>query len=198
MGSTLDSTERIVRYLSNAGIGINVVTIQHFQTVGGQELLAQVFLIEPTEVASKARAASKRRPPLTFEQLRTIAEGKGLGAIYASLVDGLSRVFDQRSTTVSSIAFRGKVDGGYKVILSLIPSASDPERGLHFQIYAHRIAAYLGLSQEQVISLLPPDREPWAYWGGLNEQEANDWSGYAGFFENEEEVAVFLQGLIKR
>jgi hypothetical protein len=186
-----ESTERIVRYLSDAGIGINVATVQHFQTSDGQEMLAQVFLIEPVRVAAKAQAASKRRPPLSYEELETTAEENGVGTLYTSLVNGLEGIFDQRGTTVSSIAFRGRLEGSVKVIFSLIPGSSDSERGLHFQVYVPRLATYLGMNTEQVCTLLPADREEWAYWPAA----PDDLRGYAGNFKSMNEIESFVAAL---
>lgn len=97
------STERIVRYLSDAGIGINVATVQHFQTTSGQEMLAQVFLIKPADIVAKAQATSKRSPNLTYEQLQSIANEKGVGNLYARLSEGLLIVFGLRGATMSGI-----------------------------------------------------------------------------------------------
>ena len=38
------STDRIVRYLAEMGVPINVATVQHFEDANGRELLAQVYL----------------------------------------------------------------------------------------------------------------------------------------------------------
>lgn len=188
-----DSTERIVRYLSDAGIGINIATVQHFKTSDGQEMLAQVFLIEPTGEVTKAQAASKRRPPLTYDQLQAIAEEKGVGPTYACLLNGLEGVFDQRGTTVSSVGFRGKLGEGIKVIFSLLPGSSDAERGLHFQLYGHRLGSYLHMDHEQVSALLPANHEPWTYWPMAPKAEAEEWSGYRGYFIDENEAQLFVK-----
>jgi hypothetical protein len=186
-----DSTERIVRYLSDAGIGINVATVQHFQTSDGQEMLAQVFLIEPVRVAAKVQSTSKRSPNLSYEKLQAIAEEKGVGTLYSSLVNGLEGVFDQRGTTVSSIAFRGRLEGSIKVIFGVFPGSSDSERGLHFQAYTNRLVSYLGMTLEEVYALLPADREEWAYWSTA----PDDFRGYAGYFKSMSEVQSFVEAL---
>ena len=53
-------TERIVRYLSDLGMPINVATVQHFKDKDGREILAQVYLIEPEVVEAKLQSRSKR------------------------------------------------------------------------------------------------------------------------------------------
>ena len=55
-----DSTERIVRYLADQNVPINVAAVQHFKANDGREMLAQVFLVEPKQAAAKSQAASKR------------------------------------------------------------------------------------------------------------------------------------------
>ncbi|MCH8284006.1 MAG: DUF91 domain-containing protein, partial [Chloroflexi bacterium] len=76
-----DSTERIVRYLSDAGIGINVVTFQHFSTSDGKEWMARVFLIEPTEAETKAATRSKRTKYITEETFLSRVDNEEYGRI---------------------------------------------------------------------------------------------------------------------
>ena len=65
------STERIVRYLSDKGVSINVATVQQFRDKGGRELLAQVYLIEPEEAEAKSRSASRRSTRNTLAELQS-------------------------------------------------------------------------------------------------------------------------------
>jgi hypothetical protein len=61
------SSERIIKYLSNGcGVNINAVTFHYFKKNDGEELLARVFLINPTEVETKAASKKARtdRPNL--------------------------------------------------------------------------------------------------------------------------------------
>ena len=44
------STDRIVQYLADMKVPINVATVQHFEDANGRELLAQVHLIEPESI----------------------------------------------------------------------------------------------------------------------------------------------------
>jgi hypothetical protein len=177
------STERIIRYLSDAGIGINLATVQHFQTADGQEMLAQVFLIEPAEIETRTKATSKRSPNLSYDQLQAIAEEKGVGPLYTLLVNGLEGIFDQRGTTRSSVAFRCRFGKSIKVVLGLFPDSSDSERGLHFQVYTSRLASYLRASIEQVRNLLPSNHEEWVYWANAPKDQIDDWKGYQGYFK---------------
>ena len=55
-------TERIVRYLSDMNVPVNVATVQHFRDKDGREILAQVYLIKPEVAEAKSKSASKRTP----------------------------------------------------------------------------------------------------------------------------------------
>ena len=66
------STERIVKYLSAQGIRINILTVQHYTGGDGRELVAQTFMIEPSEANEKVHTGSKRRESLTLEKIRSI------------------------------------------------------------------------------------------------------------------------------
>ena len=57
-----DSTERIVRYLSELRVPINIARMHAFKDSSGQEMLAQVFLVE-------------QRSPTTEQPLRPIEGG---------------------------------------------------------------------------------------------------------------------------
>ena len=190
------STERIVKYLSGQGIRINVLTVQHFSGEDGKELVAQTFMIEPSEATEKVRTGSKRRQSLTREQIRSICEGKGLAELYDDLLNRLNSVFPSKGTTASSLAFRGKIgDGGARVILSLLPFESEVKKGLKFQVYTKRLAEYCDISTERVKSLLPASHEEWTYWAAVNDPEIDYWLGFQGFFKTPEEVATFAKGL---
>ena len=190
------STERIVKYLSGQGIRINVLTVQHFSGEDGKELVAQTFMIEPSEATEKVRTGSKRHQSLTREQIRSICEGKGLAELYDDLLNRLNSVFPSKGTTASSLAFRGKIgDGGARVILSLLPFESEANQGLKFQVYTKRLAEYCGISAGRVETLLPESHEEWTYWAAVNDPEIDYWLGFQGFFKTPEEVATFAKGL---
>ena len=114
VASAIDAgTERIVNYLSDTyGVDINGATFQYFRDEDERELLARVFLIEPSEVEykSQTKSSSKRKPNLTYEELLEIAEKNGVDTIYKHLLDELNNYFDGYKTTRSSISFLGKMD----------------------------------------------------------------------------------------
>ena len=60
------SIERIVRFLSDMSVPINMATIQHFKDKTGRSILAQVYLIEPEEAAAKSQPMSRRSKRYTL------------------------------------------------------------------------------------------------------------------------------------
>jgi hypothetical protein len=56
-----DSTERIIRYLSERGIDINVVRFRMFQVEGGPELLVRTFTVPPKEAEEHVRRSGKTK-----------------------------------------------------------------------------------------------------------------------------------------
>ena len=186
VASEIDSSsERIIKYLSERyNVGINAATFQYFPD-GDRELLARVFLIEPSDIVPGGTSTGRAR--LTYEQLRNQAEDKGVLELYAPLVEGLGRFFSRRRTR-SSIGFKAEIDGGRKTIISLIPQESSSDSGLRFQVYIHRLAQLLGVKADEAAEFLPASREPWKYYEAADE----DWAGYSGFFKNSEEATRLL------
>lgn len=81
------STERIINYLSDSyGVAINAISFQYFKEE--KEYLARAFLLEPSEVNRKAKTkrSSKRKPPLTFDELKEIADSNGVGQLFDFLM----------------------------------------------------------------------------------------------------------------
>ncbi len=188
------SSERIIRYLSDTyGVGINVATFGYFRNDNAQEFLARVFLIEPEQVESNINnpGGAKRQPPLSHEKLKELADHNGVGELYTTLVEGLRGVFDQIGTTRSSVAFKGNRQN---TILSLIPGESSASSGVRFQVYSTRLADYLGMPEQDAVSLLPENREAWEYYKGATP----DWSGFAGYFENLDAAQRLLSALTQK
>ena len=189
VASEMDSsTERIIEYLSNTyGVGINAVTFHYFQNDEGKEFLARVFLIEPQQVEyrTQTKSTSKRKPLLTLEE---IAESNGVGELYKKLVDGLTPLFDRKSTTKSTIAFIGIVGGRKLTIFSISPGDSNPQQGLRFQVYIDRLAEYLHIPTNEVMQILPPDCKEYEPWKGAPHT-------LGGYFKEKEEIDRFIKGL---
>lgn len=188
-----ESTERIIKYLSDSyGVNINVAQFQYFKNDVGQEFLARIFLIEQSEVEQKAKTkiSSKRQPNLSHQELEEIAENSGVGNLYQKFVNGLEGKFS-KGTTRSQINFKGNVFEKHSAIFNLLPPKSSSEKGLAFEIYFERFTNYTGLSNEMAMEILPINKSDWSYQGA----RVPEWSGYEGFFTNNDEVEKFLNSL---
>ena len=188
-----ESTERIIKYLSDTyGVNINVAQFQYFRIENGQEFLARVFLIEQSEVEQKAqtRGAGKRATFPTSEELEEVAESNGVGELYRRIVKGLEGKFITK-TRRTMLSFRGNIENNTKAIFNLVPEKSSATEGIYFQIYLLRFVDYTGLSEEIVLNILPSNKQIWRYYEGADE----NYSGYDGFFVNDEEVEKFLSNL---
>ncbi|MBN2393102.1 MAG: DUF91 domain-containing protein [Anaerolineae bacterium] len=188
-----ENSERIINYLSETyGVAINATTFQHFCDPDGTEYVTRIFLIEPDKVEYKAQtmSTSKRRPPLTYEELQDIAENKGVGKVYQRLLDGLTKCFDHRMTTRSSVAFIGMMNGSHNTVFSIIPGQSNPDQGLQFTAYIERIAEYCGVERNKIDNILPRGSEEVEAWkeGPLM---------LVGYFREIEEVNTFVNGVIR-
>lgn len=194
VGSEIDaSSERIIKYLSDAhGVNINAATFQYFQLPDGAELLARVFLIEPSEVELKTRTkgGSKRRPNLTYEELKALAVDNGVAELYDDAVAALEQLL-QKQTTRSSIRFTGSFNGSRQVVISLIPGESSTGEGLRYQIYKNRYAELTKLSLNEVESLMPLRHDDWRYGA----DSGPDWQSFEGFIANREEIVRLAQPL---
>lgn len=185
------STERIIEYLSDTyGVNINAVTFHYFRDEKGREFLARFFLIEPGQVEyrTQTKSTSKRKPPLTFQELEEIAESNEVGELYKKLVEELTHIFDQRGTTRSNIAFIGIVGESRLTIFSIVPGESDKQHGLRFQVYIDRLANYLHTKTENILQVLPPDCEEYEPWRGTPRT-------LVGYFKQIEEVDKFTNYL---
>ena len=155
-------------------------------------MLSRIFLIEPEEVSSRVGARSKRRPNITYEELEELASENGVEDLYKKLVSGLSGVL-ARGTTLNAITFQGGLDGSIKTFLSLVPQESSAGDGLLYYVYSKRLAGYLDVDEDDVISTLPADVKEWAgYWDA---EPGDEYHGFAGYFKTETEVDTFLKTL---
>jgi len=194
VASEIDSSsERIIKYLSDSyGVAINAATFQYFRDENGREFLARGFLIEPSQVeySTQTKTSSKRKPPLTYEELQEIAEGNGVGNIYKCLVEGLTDYFDQRGTTRSTVAFIGILEESRNTIFSVVPGESDASQGVWFQVFVDRLSEYLSTSTDKVIGILPSGSEEYVPYKGAPRT-------FGGFFKDDNEVDRFLKEMSK-
>lgn len=186
VASQIDSnTERIIKYLSEYGLQINVATFQYFRDANGKEFMARKFLIEP-EIITKPLVGSKSRQNLTYSELKKASENNGVGELYNNLYEGLTPQIFWTTTTKSSITFTS-TGTNRRAIFALLPGQSNPDEGLKFKVYVTRLAEYLSIEQQNVNNLLPTLAATWE----------EEWSGLVGegFFKTEAEVNHFLTQL---
>ena len=192
-----ESTERIVRYLTDLDVPINVSTVQHFRTADGKGILAQVFLVEPEEVATKSQSTSKRQYNLTLRQIQEISAEAGVEHMYARLGEK-ARGIMPRGAIGSSVSYRVTLDDRSVSAIIVFPLRSDVTNGLNFQISSNRLIKRFGLSQEQLTAILPPSSEEMTGeipWVGALPEERESWRVFSGFFRTPEEVDTFINGL---
>lgn len=207
VGADIDAhSERIIEYLSDEhGVNINAVTFQYFENEEVGQLLSRVFLIEPGKVETRTRrkGTSKRKPDLTRSELRDRASEHGVRELYHPIEDELGPLFKTPETTQSSLSFKADLSNtrfGIQTgtIFSLWPDPArwpdhrNPQDGaLYFQTYTYRLAALLGASEETIRELLPDSLADWDYAGS----ETEKWIGVDGFFQTDEEVDTFVEGV---
>ena len=85
-----ESTERIVWYLADLNVPINVATVERFSTNEGKDMVAQVFLVEPELAESMARTTSERSSYVTAGEVEVIADNNSVGDLYRHLSRGVS------------------------------------------------------------------------------------------------------------
>lgn len=183
VASAIDaSTERILGYLSGKhGVNINAATFRYFKPEEGPELLARIFVLEPSEVEEKSRSKSKRQPRLTYAELRELADQAGVVDLYDHAVDAVGGSDLQKKRTRTMIGFKGRFDRGSRTVLSFVPGESSAEDGLRYQLYHERLAELTGLSEAEVEGLLPPQHETAALPGSSR-------TGMQGFLKTREEI----------
>ena len=190
------STKRIVRYLSDTGVPINAVTVQHFRDKDDRAILAQVYLIEPKEAEAKSRSASKRRS-ITLTELQDEADKKGIGEMFLLMREGtrgilLARPYFQRIWYGVRLNSRGQ-----RALLTVYSVPSEDDQGMRFELHASRFSEFLKLNREQLLEWLPENTEERdvTRWTGSSPEERQSASGLGGSFQSVEEVDKFLNGL---
>ena len=90
-------------------MNINAATFNYFRLEDGKELLARIFLIEPSEVELKTRTlgSSKRRTRLSYEELDAQAEEAGVHELYEHAGAAFGSVL-RRYTSTSGIGFNAQ------------------------------------------------------------------------------------------
>ena len=190
-------TERIVRYLSDMNVPINVATVQYFADGDGRSFLAQVYLIEPVEAESRARALSKRRPYRTVNELQYLAEKNGIGELYAHVRSGVRGVLSANPYD-ESVHYRMKQDdGSVKVLLIIGVFPANKQGGLRFTVHATRLLNQLGVGMDELRMWLPQNlgEHDVSGWVGSSPEERRHAVGLSGTFHSTGEIDTFLNAL---
>ena len=194
------ATERIVRYLSDMGVPVNVATVQHFRGNDGREMLAQVFLVEPEEAQARPQATSKRTTGYrrTVNQLQKLADETGVGDLYRRVREGVSRIFTAAPYR-EAVGYWRLADGRIQTVMSVkaVPPAGET-RGLGFTIHATRFGNCFGVGLEDLKAMLPGNTSETTgvrSWQKSSEEEQADATGLDGVFHTTAEVDTFIKGL---
>lgn len=196
-----ESTERIVRYLVDLDVPINVATVQHFKTTDGREILAQVYLVEPEVAAAKAESASKKRTYLLLSEIQSIADDNGVGELYSHLKTGVRGSLETYANS-RNLGFRPLPSSGNHrpLLFDVNPRDSSVENGLKFRLVWPRLAKHFELGINRVEEVLPDRYEPLpsSDLGGATQDEIENWKGYQGYFRTTEEIDRFLSALTQQ
>lgn len=198
------ATERIVRYLSEKNVPINVATVQHFKHEG-KNLLAQVFLVDPEVAQARAQGTSTgRKGYTTINKLLDIAKESGVGPLCRQLREGVKEFLGSEAyyARQNNIRFHAKNrDGKTRTVMFIDVAPSEQNKVLRFTIHATRFHDLLGISVEELKDLLPKNSyEDTEDVRGLRNSTAEEKAGAVGIkgaFSTGEEVVKFTEGLKK-
>jgi hypothetical protein len=175
-----DSTERIIRYLSEEGIAINAARFGFYQTRDGREFISRTFTVAPEE-AEKSTAKGKRTITSPAEMERR-ADEAGVGDLYRECIRNLAQCFENHGTNKTAHWFSGATEdvASRKIILSVIPGPgrSSKGTGLRYQVYRSRLAEYVQKSAGEVLKHLPPNPEDYTYCASAPD-DLRGWPGYS-------------------
>lgn len=197
VAETMDeSTERIVGYLSDLNVPINMATVKHFKVGNDKKLLARSFLIDPEVTEGRARAASKSKG-VTLASLQAEADENGIGELFRQMREGtrgvlLARPYEHR-------IWYGKrlPDGRQRLVLIVSSVPSTEGGGMSFRIHATRFNQFWCVNEKQLREWLPEGTSEGSVrgWVGSSPEERESAQGLEGTFKNVEEVEKFLAGL---
>ena len=191
------STERIVRYLSNMNVPINVATIQHFKDESERSILAQVYLIEPEEAEAKSQTTSSRVRRETVSGLQALADENGIGELYAQMRVGVRGI-------LSAYAYSDRVwyrlrreEGGVRTVLIVSAIPDEEMDGMRFTAHAHRLNDQMGIDFETLRAWLPQNsyEVDLSGWPGSSDEEKKGARGLRGYFQSTDEVDKFVNAL---
>ncbi len=181
-----DQTERIVKYLSDMSVPINVATVQHFESSSGQQLLARVFLVEPEEAARKR--ATNSQPPLLRQEQEAMADDRGVRRLYDVFRKERPKSLQHVANARRGFAYRvQKADAAWvqAVKFQLDESASD--QGIRFELRSSVFMNEFGMTPETITDMLPESTEV---------RQSGHWT-HAGYFATDREITNFTEAVKK-
>jgi hypothetical protein len=159
VASSLDSaTERIVKYLSEThNVDINAATFAYFNTSQG-EFIGRSLLLDEEEVQVRAESTSKRKPPRTWEELRALAEQRGVLTLYDGALTQLRSLVDGMNRTRSNVALIGYMDENKtrSTLMGIYPGESSNTDGLAIMLFLKRLCQYFNVTEDRIRSVLGP------------------------------------------
>ena len=191
------STYRIVRYLAEMEVPINVATVQRFEDANGRQLLAQVYLIEPESVQPRARRTSATSRYRSVTELQLLADESGIGEIYRRLRDGVRGIFSAQPYS-ETVGYVRKLDtGGMRTLMMVKAVPEDDAEGVKFFAHATRFERHMNVGMDDLRSWLPDDTEEHDVtgWRGSSPEERRSAEGLEGSFHSIEEVDTFVSNL---
>ena len=189
------ATERIIRYLSDMNVPINVATVQHFTDSDDRKFLAQVYLIEPEEAETKPPPGTRRRQ--TLAGLEKLAKRHGLGELYSQVRAGVRGILKPSAYPDRNFYRYKRKDGGHRTALIVWAIPYREYGGLEFTVHVTRLKKLFGIDMDTVREWLPSNarQRSLSGWAGSSEEEKRHAEGFNGAFKNGDEVNKFLDGL---
>ena len=190
-----DSTERIIRYLSESySVDINAIRFQFFQAQNGQQLLIRSFIVAPEEAQTNInKRPGKRSPSATPEEMEQAAVLNGVGPLYRQFRQALAPYF-RVGTTKSTCTFQARFpDDSIKVVFSRVPAESSAEKGLRYRLFSKRLADFIGSDEDAVLKRLPPRREPYEPYA----DHTAEFKGWKGYIKSEDDIRTIASLMSK-
>ena len=190
-----DSTERIVRYLSELRVPINIARMHVFKDSTGQEMLAQVFLVEP-EVARARSSSNRRREPNTSE-MQALADEYKIGELFQRIKKGVTGVLESPYYYKTKARYPLKTkDNKLSLVLDVDAVSEEPGK-MPFVVHATRCSDHLGIPIGELQAILPTNKQDLDVrgWRGSSPEEKESAEGLKGTFSSLDEVSKFVAGL---
>ena len=197
--SSDDSTERIVRYLSDLKVPINLATFQHFEDGTGRRLLARIFIIEPEETETNASVAGGRTANRTIAAVSRLAHEQGIGELYDHMHKNSSGLFVWTSYNAGAACELQHEDSKWRRLLFVEAVPESGKTELPVTIHATRIGRRFGINEGSIADILPAERvsadEEVRGWGKMIGVEEPDAVGWRAYFSTTDEIDRFTNAL---